>query len=61
VAKLLKECNVPTEAIKDQIPDRASPKFEYVVVDEDRVFMGNYCEILIVHRVARRLLGRSIM
>jgi hypothetical protein len=55
VARLLQKCNVPAGIIRDRIPCSVSPAFEYVVVDEDRVFNGNYCEFICATRVARRL------
>jgi hypothetical protein len=35
-------------------------KFEYMVLDEDKAFKANYCEMLISNRVTKRLLGRVI-
>ena len=55
VAQLLQACDVPASEVTDQIPYREFAEFEYVVVDEDRVFNGNYCEMLCAMRVARRL------
>ena len=57
VAQLLQECGVRASIITDSIPYGL---FEFVVVDEDRVFRANYCEIVVAMRVARRLLGRAI-
>ena len=52
IARILRECNIPA-ADADQLP---SGEFEYVVVDEDRVFSGNYCEFVIAQRLAQRLI-----
>lgn len=59
VAGLLQKCNVPAAVIQDQIPYREFGNLEYVVVDHDRVFNGNYCEFICAMRVTRRLLGRE--
>jgi hypothetical protein len=58
VAELLRQCSLPASIITDQVPYSEFGTFDYVVVDEDRVFDANYCEIVCAMRVARRLLGR---
>lgn len=58
VAELLQQCNLPASIITDQVPYSEFGTFDYIVVDEDRVFDANYCELVCAMRVARRLLGR---
>jgi hypothetical protein len=56
VTKRLTACELPASPIRDQIPYREFAWFDRVVVDEDRVFRFNYCDVVCAERVKRRLL-----
>lgn len=57
VAERLRSFGIDAPVVGDRLP---KGKFEYIVLDEDRVIKANYCEILVANRVARRLLGRAV-
>ncbi|MCE9545891.1 MAG: hypothetical protein K8T25_10290 [Planctomycetia bacterium] len=39
-------------------PDFPAGTFEYVVVDEDKAFRANYCDIVLAQRLTQRLLEK---
>ncbi len=61
VAKLLQSCNAKASVIENQLPYREFAWFEYIVVDVDKVFNLNYCQLICANRVSQRLVGRVIV
>jgi hypothetical protein len=57
VAHRLQSFGIAAPVVVDELP---RGRFEYMVIDEDRVIKANYCEIVMANRIAKRLLGRPV-
>ncbi|WP_417389586.1 hypothetical protein [Gimesia sp.] len=57
IGRLLHEYGFDDTIRRDKVPWGG---FEYVVLDVDKAFKANYCEIVLANRVANRLLGRVV-
>ncbi|MAG94332.1 MAG: hypothetical protein CMJ48_11350 [Planctomycetaceae bacterium] len=58
IAEVLRSAGLAVDAAADEMPD--SSKITHVVTDMDRVFEGNYCEMIVAQRVMSRLLKDGI-
>jgi hypothetical protein len=57
IAHRLRSFGIDAPVLGDRLP---GGPFEYMVLDEDRVFKANYCEILVANRLAARL-GKTVL